>query len=567
MASRVLGSALALLLFLTTALVASPASAAPDPGLGTDPGNGTLIESDLAVDQPSIQSKAMPALRELRAKMYDDKEVLFDGKPLYQVVQDKGMTREQYINAVVWDTNMEKSALQRAYEQNVYWGHTRPDGSSYKEADLLGRWPAEILTTQADIAVAIADIENGSWAGERDDLIRYNGKFNNDTGHLYNLINPNYRYYGFARVGGVTVGWMTGSVSGNATGTQLKGTYTFETAVNASNLSRLNGSLQIPSQLTSGATGMAAVTGSAKASTWLPAVPVRIAATYSSSNANVVTVDRNGQYRAVGGGTTTITATTSTGTTYRSTVTVSGNPVTAPAPDPEPEPTGKNYFHITNDWNSLTIAQSFVYGRAGDEVIVGDWDGNGTDTLGVRRGTTFYLNNTISGGNADYQFNYGRAGDDVIVGDWDGNGTDTLGIRRGDSFHLNNTLTGGDAEISFNYGREADEVLVGDWNGSGSDTISIRRSTTFHINNQLIGGNAERSYNYGRVGDEVLVGDFNRDGIDTVTLRRGNVIHVNNALAGGTAERSVEFGLVSDTIAVGDWNGDGIDTLAINRVE
>jgi hypothetical protein len=25
------------------------------------------------------------------------------------------------------------------------------------------------------------------------------------------------------------------------------------------------------------------------------------------------------------------------------------------------------------------------YGRAGDTVIVGDWDGDGTDTVGVRR--------------------------------------------------------------------------------------------------------------------------------------------------------------------------------------
>lgn len=559
MASRVLGSVLALVLFLSTVLLTVPANAAADPRLGINPGTGTLVSADLAVDQAKIQSEALPALREIRAKMYDDKEVLFDGKPLYKVVQEQGMTREQYINAVQWSTDLERSAIQRAYEQNITWGHVRPDGRSYKEADVRGRWPGEILTTQADIAVSIADVKNGSWAGERDDLIRYNGAFNNDTGHLYNLLNPRYKSYGFARVGGVTVGWMEGATSTSTGGTKLKGTYTFKAAVNATNLNRLSGKIVVPTSLNSGATGTAEVTGSAKAMTWLPTVPVTIDATYTSSDSSVLTIDRNGSYRAVGGGKATITATAS-GKTYSTTVTVTGTPAA-------PQPTIKNYMHLTNDWSTLAIAQSVVYGRVGDEVIVGDWDGNGTDTFGVRRGNTFYLNNTISGGSTDIQFNYGKAGDEVIIGDWDGNGTDTLGVRRGNSFYLNNTLRGGNADIAFDYGKKADEVIVGDWDGNGTDTISVRRNTTFHINNTVVGGYAQRSYNYGRTGDLVIIGDFNGDGMDTVTLRRSNIIHVNNNHSGGNAERSVTFGYTTDTIVIGDWNGDGIDTPAINRVE
>ena len=34
------------------------------------------------------------------------------------------------------------------------------------------------------------------------------------------------------------------------------------------------------------------------------------------------------------------------------------------------------------------------YGEAGDEVFVGDWDGDGVDTFAVRRGNVFYLKNT-----------------------------------------------------------------------------------------------------------------------------------------------------------------------------
>ncbi|WP_176554756.1 hypothetical protein, partial [Georgenia sp. 311] len=70
------------------------------------------------------------------------------------------------------------------------------------------------------------------------------------------------------------------------------------------------------------------------------------------------------------------------------------------------------------------------YGRATDAVLAGDWDGNGTDTLAVRRGSEYHIKNSMTAGVADRVVVYGRAGDSVTVGDWDGNGTDTLGVHR-----------------------------------------------------------------------------------------------------------------------------------------
>ncbi|MGO1459719.1 MAG: hypothetical protein ACTHWJ_06820, partial [Flaviflexus sp.] len=427
-ARRLYSSLLAVLLILSGGLIAAPALGAGSPGLGTDPGRGTIVASDLDVDQVAIQAAAMPAVRSIRAQMYDDKEVLFNGQPLYRAVDQAGLSRSEYINGVSWDTNLEKSAIQRAYEQNIVWGHVRPDGGSYKEADLLGKWPGEILTTQADIAVAIADVEKGSWAGERDDLIRYNGAFNNATGHLYNLINPSYKSFGFARVGNVTVGWMSTSRSSDTRGTQLDGNYTFETAVSSSNMSNVDGDLDVDSSLTAGETGTAEVTGTARSMYWLPAIPVEVEADYSSSNSNVLKINDDGSYTAVGNGSATVTATTATGQDYTARVTVTGNLVQ--------EPAKKNSFYLTDSWSSLAINNSFVYGRAGDEVYVGDWNGDGRDTLGVRRGKTFFLNDSLRGGIADHEFMYGREGDEVLVGDWDGDGRDTLGVRRGKTFFL-----------------------------------------------------------------------------------------------------------------------------------
>lgn len=232
----------------------------------------------------------------------------------------------------------------------------------------------------------------------------------------------------------------------------------------------------------------------------------------------------------------------------------------------DPEPVTGNVFELSNDWTSGSVDLTFKYGRVGDEVLVGDWDGDGTDTLGVRRGHTFYLNNELVGGNADSEFKYGRDNDEVLVGDWDGDGTDTLGVRRGHTFYLMNTLQGGDAEQEFKYGRDNDEVLIGDWDGTDGDTITVRRDTTFFVNNELVGGNADTSYAYGRTGDTALAGDFDGDGNDTVLLIRGNVFYVNNALVGGPAESTLEFGHEGDTFLVGDWDGDGIDTPGVNHV-
>jgi len=72
----------------------------------------------------------------------------------------------------------------------------------------------------------------------------------------------------------------------------------------------------------------------------------------------------------------------------------------------------------------------FAYGRAADELLVGNWDANGGDSFIVRRGNVYHVANSLETGPAEYAFGYGVAADDVYVGDWDGDGYDTLTVRR-----------------------------------------------------------------------------------------------------------------------------------------
>ena len=134
-----------------------------------------------------------------------------------------------------------------------------------------------------------------------------------------------------------------------------------------------------------------------------------------------------------------------------------------------------NQYYFSNRLEGGEADNVVFYGRSSDEVLAGDWDGDGRDTLAVRRGNAYYVKNEIATGEADQVVYYGRADDDVLVGDWDGDGRDTLAVRRGTAFFIANAIKTGSADKQFYYGREGDAVLVGDWNGDRIDTFCVRR--------------------------------------------------------------------------------------------
>ena len=206
----------------------------------------------------------------------------------------------------------------------------------------------------------------------------------------------------------------------------------------------------------------------------------------------------------------------------------------------------------SNSGGPATI--QLTYGRVGDVPIVGDWDGNGTETIGIRRGTTFHLRNTNTSGPAQISFSYGLTTDLPIAGDWDGNGRDTIGIRRGTTFHLRNTNTSGPAQTSYSYGLTTDWPLIGDWDGNGTETIGIRRGTTFHLRNTNTSGPAQTSFSYGLTTDWPLAGDWDGNGRDTVGIRRGTTFHLRNTNTSGPAQISYSYGLTADYPIVGDWD-------------
>ncbi|GAA4288821.1 hypothetical protein [Georgenia daeguensis] len=223
-----------------------------------------------------------------------------------------------------------------------------------------------------------------------------------------------------------------------------------------------------------------------------------------------------------------------------------------------------NAYLMNDDWRR-NANRVFTYGRADDRVYVGDWNGDGIDTLAVRRANVYHFANGPSGGPTSNSIVYGSAGDTVLMGDWDGDGDDTPAVRRGNVYHLKNNLSSGRADRVVMYGRSSDTVVVGDWDGDGKDSFGVRRGSTYYFKNSLSGGPADYTVTYGEGTEVVFVGDWDGDGRDTPAVRRGNAYHVSDDFSGGPADRVLNYGRTADTTLVGDWDGDGTDTLAVRR--
>jgi hypothetical protein len=193
------------------------------------------------------------------------------------------------------------------------------------------------------------------------------------------------------------------------------------------------------------------------------------------------------------------------------------------------------------------------------------------DTAGVFRPSNgvIFLKNTNTSGFADIALNYGLAGDYPVVGDWDGNGTDTIGVYRSGRFLLRNSNTVGFAEINFLFGQAGDQPIAGDWNGDGVDTVGVYRPSTgaFYLRNSNSAGAPDYAFFLGNVGDVGIAGDWNGDGIDTTGVFRpsNGIIFLKNTNTSGFADIALNYGLPGDRPVVGDWDDDGDTTIGIFR--
>ena len=216
-------------------------------------------------------------------------------------------------------------------------------------------------------------------------------------------------------------------------------------------------------------------------------------------------------------------------------------------------------LYLKNSQSTGFADVAINYGIPGDYPVVGDWDGDGTVTIGVYRNGSFYLRNSNSIGFANAVFSFGQPGDQPIAGDWDGNGLDTIGVYRSSigQFFLRNSNNAGNADISFYLGNVGDVGIAGDWNGDGKDTTGVFRPINgiIFLKNTNDTGFADVALNYGIPGDKPVIGDWDNDGIDTIGVYRNGRFFLRNSNDIGFADIIFDLGNPADHPIAGNWDG------------
>jgi hypothetical protein len=151
----------------------------------------------------------------------------------------------------------------------------------------------------------------------------------------------------------------------------------------------------------------------------------------------------------------------------------------------------------------------FYFGNPGDIPIPGDFNGDGCDTVSIYRPsvTRFFIINALGEngkglGAAEFSFTFGNPGDSTLVGDWDNDGVDGVGVVRPstDTAYLTNTLATGAlatvVEVS------ADDVpIAGKWGAADTLAGYHQSSGTFKIP-------GSEPMQYGNAHTAPVAGDF-----------------------------------------------------------
>jgi len=194
-------------------------------------------------------------------------------------------------------------------------------------------------------------------------------------------------------------------------------------------------------------------------------------------------------------------------------------------------------LRTSNSPGNATIAFNFGSYRP----VVGDWNANGVDTIGsfkqVGGNWEWSLRNSNSEGGNDITVVYGSQtlGDFPVVGDWDGNGTVTIGVVRPNGngngnwrWMLRNSNTPGNPELDFEHGSVTlnDRPIVGDWDGNSTTTVGVVRNTgntwRWLLRNSNTTGNPNLDFEYGSptLGDLPIAGDWDGSGNMTIGVTR-----------------------------------------------
>jgi hypothetical protein len=212
--------------------------------------------------------------------------------------------------------------------------------------------------------------------------------------------------------------------------------------------------------------------------------------------------------------------------------------------------------------DSLTSGDAtttFPYGARPLVPIMGDWDGDGSETPGTFEGGVFKLSNTIPPGAPTITVAFGDPRGFPVVGDFNGDGFDDLAVYRGGVWQFRvqtgGVGTGGSliATPGFVFGSgswPATVPVAGDWDGSGGDGVGFYTSATGTWQQRQTaeptGTNLPSFTYWAGSGSYPVVGDWNGDGVDTVGVKLATSWQLNDQNDNSAPDHTFNFGLAGD---------------------
>ncbi len=230
------------------------------------------------------------------------------------------------------------------------------------------------------------------------------------------------------------------------------------------------------------------------------------------------------------------------------------------------DPTTAAWYLRNSNTPGAPSTGPFVYGAPTWMPVTGDWNGDGTVTIGVvDPGGTWYLRNSNTPGAADITpFRYGAGNWTPVVGDWDGDGTTSIGMFDPSTatWYLRNTNGPGAPDITpFKFGAPGWIPVVGDWDGDGTTTIGVVDPTTmtwYLRNTNGPGAPDYTAFRYGAPGWIPVVGDWDGNGTTTIGVidPTTETWYLRNATSGGAPSvQPFPYGAPRWFPLAGPWNG------------
>jgi len=204
-------------------------------------------------------------------------------------------------------------------------------------------------------------------------------------------------------------------------------------------------------------------------------------------------------------------------------------------------------FHLDTNGDG-SVDDVIPFGQAGDLPVAGDWNGDGSDGIGVYRpmAAQFLLDYDRDGISDEVLVGVGD-GDLPVAGDWNGDGTFDVGTWEiaTQTFHLDWTHDG-DPDLSFSFGDSAELPIAGDWDGNGVTDLGVYGGAgafKLDVNRE---SPEELVLFFGAPGSAPVTGDWNGDGVDEI-----------GTLAGGSFALAVDDdGIPEAEIGLGTVAGD-----------